>query len=305
MAVDALSKRFRALDAARQASIVEEQQRARESLRLRVGTGAVNPFKTSLAALTRPPLYDGASAARKVATLPSIDYLVKPPALEHLFKPIGYGALTRSPVRDAMRMLERPKILDVFERMDRHQAMLDRLLGPVAREPELRPRFAPIQAIPTSDEVLTDIRAEVEEYLEQRSPRALRRLNGARAAVARGDEESLAQGATSCRRTFEAIADAVFPPAEDVRVINRAGKFLEVGATHYRNRLALFLEQHVISKSARTHDLVMLDHLVAQLAPLVKGSSKGVHDEVTLGEVRRTYLSTISLIAEIARHDSA
>lgn len=308
VAQDALTKRLRALDAARQASVVEDQRRARESLRLRVGTGAVvDPFAgvtTTLKQLSRPAIYDATEATRRMATMPRIGLLDQPSALERLIKPIDYDALTRSPVRDAMRRIERPRFFDVFEQMDRRQWMMNRFVGPVTFEPELRPRIAPVHAIPSSDVVMSEVRLTVEEYLERRSPTALRRLDGARAAIARGDEESLAQGATSCRRTLEAIADAVFPPVEGVSIPNLAGKFLRVGAMQYRNRLALFLEERVASKSGRAHDLAMLDHLVAQVAPLVKGSSKGVHDEVALGEVQRLYLSTINLLAEIARHDA-
>ena len=135
-----------------------------------------------------------------------------------------------------------------------------------------------------------------------RCPSSLCRLEGAHDAIVRGDGESLAQALTSCRRALEAIADAVFPAAAGVRV-DRHGVERPVGPSHFRNRLALFLEDRVASRSRRDHDVAMLDTLVAQLKRLMDGINRGVHGEVEADDARRVYAATVQLLAELARHD--
>jgi len=196
----------------------------------------------------------------------------------------------------------RSKVARIFEQMDEREALLNALIGP-SITPEIRPRITPIVARPTEDEVLLDVRLEVEEYLAVRSPRALLCLDGARDAIRAGSQENLAHAAVSCRRALEAIADAVWPPEKGVTVKDRHGHELEVGVEQFRNRLALFFERRVLSKSRRAHDIADLDALDKRLKLLIQGAGKGVHGDLDLGDARRLYLATIQMLAEMAQHD--
>jgi hypothetical protein len=154
----------------------------------------------------------------------------------------------------------------------------------------------------TFDSLLRDVVADARRYLASHAPLALLRLNGARDAIERGDSESLAQGATSCRRAIDAITDAIYPSHEDMTVVSRRFGELKIGATFHRNRLVLFFEDVVSSRPVGKLTATQVDYLTALLAPFIKQASKGVHAEIDRVEAERIYMLTVMLIVEIAHH---
>jgi hypothetical protein len=178
--------------------------------------------------------------------------------------------------------------------------------------PPMRELEAPLLDLPADlverDELLDEEFAATRSWLETYVPAALSRLDGARAALLRGDSESLAQGILSCRRALEAVADVVFPPEQGETRTSITGEELKIEANAYGNRLSLYIENIAVGATQRRLVQAELELLIAHIdrvqatvGRLIRQLGKGVHDDVCEREARLGYLLTWFFIAEIAR----
>jgi hypothetical protein len=179
---------------------------------------------------------------------------------------------------------------------------LSRLLGldqaPATRPaPTVRPRRRRVvRQAPAFDPAVALIAAKSEGWLALHCPLALRRLHGARAALLRGDLESLAQCLASCRRTIEAVADALYAPGQGT-ASDSGGRVLENGANNYRNRLVLHLDGTRVS---RTQHRSLVASLEVLLIRLTDEFGKGVHGDVCQAEAEQAYLLTVFVVCQLA-----
>jgi hypothetical protein len=91
----------------------------------------------------------------------------------------------------------------------------------------------------------------------------------------------------------------VYPPS-DTAIRDRSGKERKVGKEQYKNRLLAFIESKQSGSSAAVLT-AELSHLADRLDAFYEKSCKGVHADVTAGEVRITLLSAYMFLAELVR----
>jgi hypothetical protein len=151
-----------------------------------------------------------------------------------------------------------------------------------------------------ADEVFADLQDKTAAWLDIFCPKVNQCLGGAHDAIARGDEESLAQGALSLRRALIALADHVEPPGENERP-DHTGKLRPVGREQFKNRLYIYLGRSTRSGDHRTLTMAELERIDAQLSPFVRAVAKGLHAESTKDDLAQLYTTSWSVIAQVVR----
>lgn len=136
--------------------------------------------------------------------------------------------------------------------------------------------------------------------LAERSPAALEKLTAAEASLEAGTPEDLSHALTSARRMLKDVADALYPPTDEVIVgDDKVERVMSEDA--YRNRLIQFAKEHVES---RLQGKVMADTLRSygqRLTNLDSLASKGVHGEVSRAEAEQCVMWTFMLTTDLLR----
>lgn len=105
----------------------------------------------------------------------------------------------------------------------------------------------------------------------------------------------------SCRRVLQDMADSVFPPQAQDKIIITGGKEqnIKLGADNYINRIMCFVADH--SDSRRFNDLVgtQLDFLGSRLDAIFQAAQKGSHSTVTREEADRYVVYTYMIVGDI------
>lgn len=151
-----------------------------------------------------------------------------------------------------------------------------------------------------AESIFDQLRAEVDDFVLYRAPRAAEKLNAIAGRMAEGGPEEYAEALTSCRRLLLSLADDLFP-AQTTDYVGSDGKARKVGVDQYKNRLAAFIDVRVKSEGTRTLLDAELEHLCARLNAGYDKTNKGVHADVTLEEARLTIIQAYVFIAELAR----
>jgi hypothetical protein len=105
--------------------------------------------------------------------------------------------------------------------------------------------------------------------------------------------EQLAQVAVSCRRFLERLANALYPPRDELVNGRR------VGSAEYRNRLWAYTEEK-LSGTSRKVVLATLEDIGRRVDRIDELANKGVHAaEVTRTEVQRLIVGLVTLAYDI------
>lgn len=104
--------------------------------------------------------------------------------------------------------------------------------------------------------------------------------------------EDLAQASISCRRILENLADVVYPPRKELVGGRR------VGDKEYRNRLWAYISDCL---SGREKELLLaeLNDIGRRVEKIDALANKGIHDKVSLSEVRRLLLGEVILLYDL------
>jgi len=105
-----------------------------------------------------------------------------------------------------------------------------------------------------------------------------------------GDEESVSQALTTCRRILEAFADAVYPASEGS--IELGGNTLKLDVSKHQNRINAYIAGKTASNSRR-------QKLRQNLSNLFDRVSAGVHNDVTREEAFSLFLNTYLFLGEV------
>lgn len=128
-------------------------------------------------------------------------------------------------------------------------------------------------------------------------PRLIESLHAAlRGYAQRRNAEDLALAAFSCRRFMERLADALFPPREELV----GGR--DVSAKNYRNRLWAYVKQALPSATEQRLTLATLDDVDQRIKRLVDLANKGIHvSNVSIedAEMRRLLLGLTTLAFDL------
>ena len=294
-------------------SLIVQPQRARGTLELFSGGATIRPERSVLhgvinAGQLSSRMFVGPVSATSIVTQPSESIFGYDVTARAVLGPSSGGSI----VMDSAGRVADGDVLHFSGSLGSVRASaptppaaqpLGRLSVVPVEAPDLplTPASAPPLVVPPSDEVFATMQGECRVPLAQRWPAVERALDAAHDSILRGDTESLAQAALACRRALNALADAVYPARRGM-VRDRAGNARPAGRHEWKNRLMLFLEGNVSSRSTLQHDLRELEVLAQALRSFFQRLDAGTHGYPSAAELRRLYVLTWVAVAEVLRH---
>ena len=151
-----------------------------------------------------------------------------------------------------------------------------------------------------ANDILERYRQRVDAHLAEVASDVLEQFTAAYRRMNEGDVESRSHALTSCRRILKAVADAVYP-AQPIPVNDKAGKARDVSDDKYINRLWLFIDNVSVGSTVAKSMHATLSEVGARIDRLNELANKGVHSEVTTGEVEWCVVQTYILTGEVLR----
>jgi hypothetical protein len=199
------------------------------------------------------------------------------------------------------RMLEQAQAKAALaEQLAEEVRRLRETVGPGAAPPDTSsPREAavvPAQEV-VGDSVLSQMKSSGMGWAETFCPRVSKAMTAAHDGIMRGDDESLAQAATSLRRALVALADHVEPPGGELRP-DHTNRLLRVGREQFKNRLYIYLGKKLES-SQRRYALANLDLVEGQLDAVARLLGKAIHADGARADLEQLYLSSWSVITQV------
>lgn len=145
-------------------------------------------------------------------------------------------------------------------------------------------------------------RESVDALIGTYVPKATEKLTAIYENLSSENTEDWSNAVHSCRRILQDLADVVFPPQADGRMIEQNGKRISIklGKENYKNRLVCFVEDN--AKSKRFEDIVgsHLRFLGDRLDSIFHAAQKGSHDVIlTKDEADRYVIYTYMIVGDI------
>ena len=152
-----------------------------------------------------------------------------------------------------------------------------------------------------AQDVFSLIRQRVDRAVGQLVPDAIRKFDAVHENLQSGNPEDWSNAAHSCRRILQDLADAIFPPQEEPRVVTEGGKqkTVELGPDHYINRIICFVEDN--SDSERFADIVgsHLRFLGDRLDAVFRAAQKGSHATIGREEADRYVVYAYMIVGDV------
>jgi hypothetical protein len=149
-----------------------------------------------------------------------------------------------------------------------------------------------------ADDIFTRIRERVDGAVGTAVPDAVQRFSAVYENLQSENSEDWSNAVHSCRRILQDLADAIFPPQADDRIVIVDGKerSVKLGKDNYINRIIAFVEDS--SSSERFHHLVgsHIKFLGERLDSIFKATQKGSHDTIVSREEADRYVTYTYLI---------
>ena len=153
-----------------------------------------------------------------------------------------------------------------------------------------------------ANDIFSRIRERVDSNVGQTVPSAVQKFSAVYENLLSDNPEDWSNAVHSCRRILQGLADAVFPPTEEERYRESAGKRLlvKLGRDNYINRLMAFIEDN--SSSDRFQEIVgsNLGFMGDRLDALFKAAQKGSHATlISKEEADRYVVYTYLLVGDV------
>ncbi len=150
-------------------------------------------------------------------------------------------------------------------------------------------------------DIFSRIRIKVDSAIGQHVPDAIQKLSAIYENLKSENPEDWSNAVHSCRRLLQDLANAIYPPREDiVKEINGSKKTIKLGSDNYINRLIAFIEEY--STSDRFNEIVgsHLRFIGERLDSVFKAAHKGSHAKiVTRDEADRYVVYTYLITGDI------
>ena len=141
-----------------------------------------------------------------------------------------------------------------------------------------------------SESIFEKYKKDVDILIGTSCGNVLEQIPSVMSRLAEGNQESISQALTTCRRILESFADSIFPPTEDT--IEMAGNQVSLNASKHQNRINAYIHQSIESSTRKKRFRQNLTNLFDRV-------STGVHKDVTAEEARALFLNTYLIIGEI------
>lgn len=142
----------------------------------------------------------------------------------------------------------------------------------------------------TSRSIFEKYQLEIDSLLAATASDAFAKLPQVFERLENGEGEAVSHALTSCRRIFDAFADAIFPPrSEPVQISDQS---VDCGKGKPRNQIRAYIFLNTQSKSR-------VERLTKNATLLYDRLSTAVHADVSLDEARALVLNTYLFLGEI------
>ena len=152
-----------------------------------------------------------------------------------------------------------------------------------------------------ADDVFGRIRSNVDGLIGQVVPDSVKMFTAIYDNLKSSNPEDWANAVHGCRRVLQALADEIFPPQNEPRmvVVDDKKKTIKLGTDQYINRLITYIEDS--SESERFSELVgsELHYIGDRLDALFQASQKGSHANVNKEEADRYVVYTYLTVGDI------
>lgn len=154
-----------------------------------------------------------------------------------------------------------------------------------------------------AEDIFEGYRKRVDDYLGNLIADELRRLDSIRENLESDNPEDWANAGHSCRRLLQAVADKLYPPA-DQPVKAADGRTVKIGKENYINRLIMFCENKTTSGVSFKVMSSDLKYIGERLDAVFAAAQKGSHAEIDLSEAQRFVIHTYLVIGDVLDLDA-
>lgn len=141
-----------------------------------------------------------------------------------------------------------------------------------------------------SESIFERYKSNVDKLIFQHCGEILEKIPAVMSRLADGEEESISQALSTCRRIIESFSDSIFPPTEDTMDIN--GNTLKLDAGKHQNRINAYIHTRTQSQSRKQRLRQNLENLFDRV-------STGVHKDVSSEEAHSLFLNTYLFLGEV------
>ncbi len=149
-----------------------------------------------------------------------------------------------------------------------------------------------------ADDIFSRIRERVDSAIGAAVPDAIQQLTAVHDNLQSENPEDWSNAVHSCRRILQNLADSVFPPQSEDRVVGegKQQKNVKLGPDNYINRIMCFVEDN--STSDRFYEIVgsHLRYLGERLDSIFEATQKGSHSTIVKREEADRYVVYTYLI---------
>ena len=216
-------------------------------------------------------------------------------------KQVGYASVTSlsslaSTVETSKIRLQKSGDANVYERNNiqtnatKSQSIIDKVIGAVYLY--VSQIYQELRFGSAVESAFENVRNQVDGAIAKLVPNAMPVLATALENAQTNDPEQWKNAAKACRDLIKATADALRPAGLD------KGK-IKMGDGNYVNRLADWIDAHLISGSKAGLAKADLEYLGKRLDAATNGGNKGAHTEVTKEDASRFIVGTYILLGDI------
>jgi hypothetical protein len=141
-----------------------------------------------------------------------------------------------------------------------------------------------------AESIFQQHRTIIDTLLREKASDVLEMIPAINDRLVSGDLEAISQAMNSCRRIIKAFADAVYPPKDEMILVD--GQQYQIGSDKVLNRITLYLRDNLSSETRR-------ERLNKTIRLIHDRSSAGSHSDITLDEARSLFLQTYIILGEI------
>jgi hypothetical protein len=162
-------------------------------------------------------------------------------------------------------------------------------------------RYYELKFSGVAQDVFSTVRESADRGIGNVVPDSVQKFNAVHDNLRSDNPEDWSNAVHSCRRILQDLADAVFPPQSESRLIKDGNmeREIKLGHDHYINRLMCFVQDN--SSSSRFENIVgsHLQFLGDRLDAIFKAAQKGSHASVDREDANRYVVYTYMVVGDI------
>lgn len=149
----------------------------------------------------------------------------------------------------------------------------------------------------TAYDIFTATRNIVDSSLSTMLPNCAEKFNSINSNLRSENKEDWANAVHTCRKIFQDLADAIFPPSDD----RKKGKLtIKLGKENYINRIIAFIEDNSTSKTFSSISGSHLEFVGNRIDTIYEMTNKGSHEEINdRQEAEKVFIYLYILLSDV------